>query len=121
MIEITDKIVAIWYLQTLPTQDWMAAVSEIEPDSKYELVYRFRYYKDDKAFDSEDKKNWYSGTLTGTRSYVLAAMREVAGTMESVAKGKLYELVNEDGDVSKLMRKFQDLPFVYMRASNGTN
>jgi hypothetical protein len=59
MITVDEHTVAIWYLQTTSTQDWTAALRELEPEAKYELTYRFRYYKDDKAFESEDEKHWY--------------------------------------------------------------
>lgn len=115
MIEMDDKIVAIWFLSTTPEQDWMAAVRVIEEDRKYELVYRFRYYKDDKVFDSDDKKNWYKGEITATRSYVIAALRLVGQTMASAHGNQLYELLNEDGDIGKFMREFEKMPFAFVR------
>lgn len=117
MITFDEKIVGVWFLNHLPMQDWMAAVQEIEPDSKYKLTYRFRYYKDDKVFDSEDKKNWYEGEVTGTRSYVIASMRHVAETLREAGNtgNKLYEVLN-DGDLAKFHRTFRDMPFVFMRA-----
>lgn len=117
MITLDEKIVGIWFMNPMPGQDWMAAVNEIEPEAKYKLTYRFRYYKDDKAFDSEDKKNWYEGEVTGTRSYVIAAMRHVAQTLaeKSGEAGPVYEVLN-DGDVQKFRRTLGDMPFVFMRA-----
>lgn len=115
MMTLDEKIVGIWYLTTIFNhQDWMAAVREIEPNQKYELKYRFRYYKDNKQFDSEDKKNWYEGTFTGTRSYVIAAIRFTAKELEKRADGDLYELLNEHG-LDQFMREFEKMPFVFMR------
>ena len=115
MIKFDNKIVAIWYLVTIQNhQDWMAAIREIEPEQKYELTYRFRYYKDDKAFDSDDKRNWYEGICTGTRSYVTAAIRATAKALEETADGDLYELLNDHG-YDQFIREFQDMPFVFMR------
>lgn len=115
-IVIDEKLVGIWFLATISGhQDWLAAVSVIEPDVKYKLTYRFRYYKDDKAYDSEDTKNWYEGEISGTRAYVVAAIRMVAKTLESKADDKLYEIMNESGDMQEFMRKFADMPFSYVR------
>jgi hypothetical protein len=111
---IDEKMVGIWYLHTLPTQDWMATVRELVPDEKYELTYRFSYYKDDKVFDSDDKKNWYRGEVSGTRNYVILSLRSAAKMLAMVAVGKVYELLN-DGDLKEFMNKFQDAPFVFMR------
>ncbi len=115
MIVFDEKIVAVWFVTTITNkQDWMAAVRELEPDQKYELVYRFRYYVDDKQWDSEDKKNWYRGELTGTRNYMLLSLRSVVDHMLLGADGPVWELVNDKG-LADFMRRFQDLPFVFAR------
>lgn len=36
------------------------------PDGVWRLSYRFRYHKDGKAFNSEDEKNFFSGTWAET-------------------------------------------------------
>jgi hypothetical protein len=120
VIVMDEKIVGVWYVVTiLDYQDWLAALREIEPDAKYELTYRFRYYTGDQSknpFDDGDKKNWYSGEVTGTRAYCIAALRKVAGILHStsMAGQPLYETLNDRG-IEQFMRDFQDLPFVYGR------
>jgi hypothetical protein len=115
LITFDEKIVAVWFVLTIPDrQDWLAAVREIEPDAKYELTYRLRYYKDDKAFDSNDKKNWYGGTVTGTRNYIILSMRKVADMLASVSKAKVYEVVNDKG-LDQFLRDFQDQPYAFAR------
>lgn len=113
-IQLDDKIVGIWFLETMPGQDWMASLREIEPDKKYELVYRFRYHKDDKPFDSADEKSWYSGKVEGTRQYAILGLREAGKQMERVATGKLYEYLNDKG-FDDFWKRFQDAPFVFLR------
>jgi len=122
-ILMDEKIVAIWFLATIPGhQDWMAGLREIVPDEKYELTYRFRYYEDDKIFESKDKKNWYEGEVSGTRSYCIAAVRSVGQMMAKVTAGgqKLYELVNE-GDLAEFGRRFRDMPFAFARMESKTS
>lgn len=111
---LDEKIVGVWFLATMETQDWMASVREIEPDTKYELVWRFRYYNDDKVFDSEDRKSWYQGTVSGTRSYVIAAIRKTAEMIATISPYPLYEVLNDKG-IDDFMRRFQDMPFVTVR------
>jgi hypothetical protein len=41
------------------TQDWLGGLAKQE-DGKWILRCRFRYYNDDKAFDSKDHKDWYT-------------------------------------------------------------
>ena len=109
--------------KSLPSGFWLSTISatgwplcgRLSHECECELVYRFRYYVDDKAFDSEDKKNWYKGTLTGTRNYVLLSMRSVAETMKtSISDGPLYEVVNDKG-LTDFLRRFQDMPFAFVR------
>ena len=112
MIQFDDKIVGAWFISTIPDrQDWLAAIREIEPDAKYELTYRFRYYEDDKFWDSKDKKNWYKGTLSGTRTYVVAIFRLVVKNLAERATGPSYEVMNDKG-YPDFIKRFQDQPFV---------
>jgi hypothetical protein len=111
---LDEKTVGFWILQVTPTGDWLATIREITPDEKYETVYRFRYYEDDEAFDSKDKKNWYSGTIKGTRNFVLAGFRAAAANLASVAVGPLTELLNDKGP-EDLQRRLLDAPGIYAR------
>lgn len=114
MMVLDEKVVGLWYVEIAPKVNWMAVIRELEPDQEYELVYRFRYYKDDKAFDSEDLRSWYRGVLTGTRHYVVESFRSAARLIESNAIGKLFEVMNE-GDYKDFMRRFQNQPFAWVR------
>jgi hypothetical protein len=115
LIEFNEKIVAVWYISLVPNkQDWMAALSEIKPDEKYKLVYRFRYYMDGKIFDSDDKRNWYAGEATGTRAYCLAALRNVAQELADTAEQKVYETLN-NGDFEDFLRRFESQPYTFVR------
>lgn len=117
-IKFDEKIVAIWYVMTVPgKQDWMAAIREVEPDNKYELTYRFRYYNDDKIFESDDKRNWYAGTCTGTRSYCIFSLRSAAAALAEAAHAQVFETINE-GDYKDFMKRFEAQPFVFMRRQN---
>lgn len=120
MIVFDEKIVGAWFISTIPnSQDWLAAVREIEPDEKYELIYRFRYYKDDKHFDSDDTKNWYKGELHGTRSYMILSMRSVAERLAGVNHAKVYETINDRGIV-QFLRDFEAQPFAFARREGPT-
>ena len=112
MIEFDEKIVGVWFLTTIPDkQDWLAAIRELKPDAEYELTYRFRYYEDKKVWDSKDKKNWYKGTLTGTKNYVVMTFRQVAKGLAEHSPAPLYEVMNDRG-YDDFIRRFQDQPFV---------
>jgi len=56
----------IFFVGDYATQDLMGAVWK-DTKGRIILKYRFRYYKDDKLWDSEDKKNWYEFRTTEDR------------------------------------------------------
>ncbi|HEV8189491.1 MAG TPA: hypothetical protein VGP83_17180 [Pyrinomonadaceae bacterium] len=117
MILFDEKIVGAWFVVLAEDVDWLAGLREITPDSDYEMTYRFRYYKDEKPFDSTDEKSWYELKAKGTRAYMIASVRLIV--QELIARSKLpkpysFELLN-DGDLHAFMRKWQDAPFVFAR------
>jgi hypothetical protein len=59
MIELSDKVwvYGMWFVQGNDV-DWMACIRKVE--GKWRLDYRFRHYRDDKVYDSEDEKRWFS-------------------------------------------------------------
>jgi hypothetical protein len=114
MIILDEKTLALWNVPLPDRSDWLAAVRELVPDEKYQLDYRFRYYADDKVFESEDKKSWYTAQLSGTRHYVLESTRAIARRMASEAGSKVSEYLN-DGDMKAFMEKIGNAPSIYMR------
>jgi hypothetical protein len=111
---IDEKIVGIWYVRLTETSEWMAALRELVADEKYELVGRFRYYKDDQVFDSKDEKSWFRGTATGTRNYCILGLRETAKSLEALSGRESYEIVNDHG-LEEFQKEFMKAPFVYVR------
>jgi hypothetical protein len=123
MIVFDEKILAAWFIKLGPDQDWLCGLRELEPDAKYEINYRFRYYTDDEVFESKDVKNWYHGEVTGTRNYCVFAIRSLCEQMAAVAPkqpedgaiGRVYECLMDEKGLSDFLRRWQEFPFVYMR------
>jgi hypothetical protein len=122
MIEITEKTVGIWFLSLGEKSDWMCAVTEVVPDEKYEIKYRFCYYEDDKHFDSEDRKSWYSAAAEAkSRENVIAIVRGLANAMQAAfAHGVATEILN-DGDLSAFTEKLLGMPFAYARQESAAS
>lgn len=57
MIEIGDATIGMWCV-SLPAGDWLAHLGRLQDGHTFELVFRFRWYRDDKVFDSADEKSW---------------------------------------------------------------
>lgn len=121
MITFDNKMIALLFLGKAPVDgvDWLCGIRELELDKRYEIIYRFRYYKDDKPFDSADKKNWYEAVVSGTRSYTLAVIRELGQVLRSASSdpASYHEFINE-GDFKAFTKKCQAAPFMYLRLTD---
>lgn len=112
MIEFSEDTIGIWFVG-LPKGDWLASV--FTEDDKPCLIYRFRYHVDDKAFDSDDEKNWYRLAPKGAGGVdkLVETVRFIAGSMAAGADTEVYELMREDfGDTGAFMEEFRKAPFV---------
>ncbi len=113
MIELTEHTIGIWFVTLGEKGDWLGSVWKT--DKGYEIAYRFRYYVDDKTFDSEDKKHWYKSEISkdsGDEAKVIQVMRDVSEVLWIAGGGKRYEVMMESGGIEEFMAEFQKLPFV---------
>lgn len=116
LFEVTPKLVGLWFLGVTETSDWLCGVTEVVPEEKYTVAYRFRYHKDDKVFDSKDRRSTYRVEATGSRAYVLGVIRLMASDMEKAgAEGKVEEILMHDGDTDRFVRELQEKPWAFMR------
>ncbi len=87
-VELTKGtyILGMWYAEFPSNKgNLMACVTKV--DNKWQLQYRFRYYKDDIVGpESNDKKSWYEGGLKDGE----IPENKVFDTVETVFK-QLYE------------------------------
>lgn len=113
-MRVDEKTVAMWFARIEEDSDLVAGLREVVENEKYELEYRFRYYKDDKIFGSDDVKNWYKGTVAGTRNYALIGCRESFRLLTEAAGHRLYEVLNE-GDLEAMLKKMEQIPMVHMK------
>ncbi len=110
-IPLTNDTVGVWALM-LPDSDWMAGIWM--EDGTVRMAYRFRYYVDDKTFDSEDAKHWYAIDSDDTSpDKMVEMMREIGNKMAASAGNDLYELMMADfDDEHAFMEEFQKAPFI---------
>lgn len=112
-IKFDENTVGIWYVQLSDDSDWLASVWM--DDGKGKLCYRFRYYKDDKVFESEDRKNWYD-LETGDTEKLIETVRMLAAGMATGSGVEVYELMMSDFDsFADFRAAFGDAPFVSMK------
>lgn len=96
MIEINEKtfIIGVWQLGFRGGPDhrpgnWLAFLSVPEPGANISLVYRFRYYEDDKIFDSEDERSWYKAEISSKVPHleVIDKVRQLAAQLQAALPG----------------------------------
>jgi len=115
-IVISEKIVGIWLVNLDNESDWLGAVEKTEEGHK--LTYRFRYYVDDKTHDSEDRKNWYGGDITGqTDEHIVDVMRQVTQLMaKRFDNAEIDEILMGNKNLDEFMKEFTDLPATHVVA-----
>ena len=61
-----DYVLGVWYAENEKNNNWLMTIKrDTKNKEDWQMEYRFRYAKDDKAWDSDDVKNFYNGTITG--------------------------------------------------------
>ena len=110
-IMFTEKTQATWYV-SLPGGNWIASVDKTEKG--FEGTYRFRWYKDEKAWDSDDVKTWLKvdgeDLAAGINSF-----RFIANKLKKLGGGEFYEVLRGTGTNEQFFEEFKKLPFVHIR------
>lgn len=111
----------VWFLGGNPEADVIVAVLRPVPGGPWELRYRFRYYRDDVAFDSADEKSSYVATIDWAmpETEVVAKARELVRKMAALApKGgfpEVDEVVVESDDPRVFYAQIKDKPWVHVK------
>ena len=109
---LDESVLAIWYYD-FPGGNFMANMRRLEP-GRLKVTYRFRYHRDDKAFDSADEKNWYEGIWRDVRDEALAVEAFGAACREA-APTKVYQIIRGNRTLDEFMDEFLAQPFINMR------
>ena len=115
-IELTDKTIGIWAVWLTDDSDWLC--SAWVEDDNYVIAYRFRYYVDDKTFDSDDRKSWYRYQIpvqSGGEQKVAVICRTVAESLWRASGGKRYEIMMASGGIMELMAALEKWPMISMK------
>lgn len=122
-VMLTENTVGVWFV-TMPHYpprgaDWLATIAKVS-SGNYKLTYRFRYYTDDKVFDSEDEKRWYAFEAKAEdRAALIARTQEIAAMTEDVFGGDKWELMRGDGTLQQFIDEFMKLPFIHKKEAGG--
>lgn len=114
---LDENVIGIWFVNLSSMSDWLGTIS-LDDNGDYELIYRFRYYVDDKAHDSADRKNWTKAIIAkrfGGVTKVIDHMRSVVQQLAKLAGDvSFHEILMTDEGLDDFMERFQELPFVHV-------
>lgn len=112
-MELSEKTIGLWFVCG-EDKDWMgAAVSQ--DDGTVNISYRFRYYVDDKAHDSADKKNWYECNVVDSPAKVIEVMRKLVDKLVE-EEGEPHEiLMVNHGSMESFIAELESLPWIHMK------
>lgn len=113
MIELSDKIVAIWFLQIDEESDFMACL-ERERDDYFTLSFRFRYYVvEGPEFNGWDEKRWYKGDYHGTKEAAMEAAQGAITNLEKASGHKADKIMASTGE--EYMDILKTVPWAHMK------
>lgn len=113
-----DFIVGFWILAQAGLRDVLFFARRPAKEWRWEVQWRFRYYEDDKAFDSKDKKSFYGATLDGSTPVekVLEFVEDAIGVLTLTGFGdtlSAYPILSDDPE--KLHAALKECPMFHMR------
>lgn len=123
MLEIKPEnyYLGMWYME-LPGGNWLCSAyhEKDQPEDNWTLLMRFRWYKDDKIFDSDDRRNWYTMKAVGeSAEQVTAHMTVIAEQMLKMADAQDFQTqlshyeINGNGDAFAKMVIERPPPFMH--------
>lgn len=123
-LDSANPPIGIWYIKLEEKTDFMACLqSNPENPQHFNLDFRFRYYRDEKVFTSEDVRSWYHiiDTLSANENEAIRKVRAVVlrlcemqshDTPEDAPQ--MTELLYRDyRDFQDFLQAFQNQPFYH--------
>jgi len=88
-----------------------------EEDGRAKFKYRFRYFRDEKVFDSQDVRNWYEadGQLAPDGE-LMAKFTMVCKMIAGVSEAEVADAIYINGDAEAAMRALLNAEWAHARA-----
>jgi hypothetical protein len=108
-IQVDENTLWVGYTET-KGGNWIGAINKC-PEG-FDLTYRFRYYEDDKTFESKDRKSWYSfiAPPDANPNELIEVVHELLFMMASAHKRTPYEAVRGNRDYKEFSDDFARFP-----------
>jgi hypothetical protein len=97
-------------------RDWLCGVYR-DGDGAWTVVYRFRYYRDDKAHDSSDERSAYQATVPAsmTENETVGRMRAVADVLKLRGYGGEDWIFPKSADPGVVVEMLTGRPWAHLR------
>jgi hypothetical protein len=107
-IEITNRTQGVWFV-ALKQGDWMATI-EVPSDGGCKIVYRFRVYRDDKVWGSDDSTRWTEAITTDVPNGIQLVRKMADLLAQEPGANKPYELIRGTGTITQFVEQLGTLP-----------
>jgi hypothetical protein len=108
-IQVNENTLWVGYTET-NQGNWIGAINKV--DDGFDLTYRWRYYEDDKSFDSKDRKSWYSFVAPPSvdPKELIDTVHDLLFTMAGAMGKTPYEAVRGDRSYKEFSDDFEKFP-----------
>ncbi len=119
-IEIKDEryFAAMWFCTpSIGGVDWHGALYK-DNCGPWEFRYRFRYYADDKAHDSEDIKNWYTASFRGSEEekHVMKLIEQMTDMVSRQFGGApVHKIILRTSKAADVLRALEREKFAHIK------
>jgi hypothetical protein len=107
-------ILAMWFVEA-DGFNWQATIYH-DGDKKWKLSYRFRYYEDNKIFNSKDRRNQYDADILGemTEGDLISKVDQMARLLADKHHVRFERLIIRGGP-KKLAAKSKKTKWLHVR------
>lgn len=113
MIDVTDRLVALWSLKISEMSDFLMSL-EVKEDGELEAIYRTRHYGDPDPWSDKDVKRWVQVKFNGaTRDNAIEACRGVVASLEKQCGYKADEVMASSQ--KEYIAILKTMPWAYMK------
>lgn len=115
--ELTERTLGIWYTDIenggATVGNWIATVEHGLDGGAYRLIYRFRWYRDKKTFDSADERS--GGEVHSADLEKLLTCCRLMLKCHGARGSSTYELLRGADTVEQFMQRVIHAPFAHVK------
>lgn len=116
----TSFVVALWNISFHGAGDWMAVVYRDAPGAAWRAMYRFRWYVDEQAWDSQDSRHAVhvhaKDGSDAARDLLVSTVDHIAGEL-AAAHRSTVEKIPIAGDAEAFSAVVRSLPWFHTRTT----